>query len=168
MRQYLKIPPALGHEHHTEAFVEPEPRNQRTAQSLTRDSMLTLIVTTRHRTSILKAELPRISLGKILTCQSERFTSAGLSVSIYNFPTSGHATHQENCSFLIYRPQDQKGTNLWTALPPGLAPKPVSGNHCLIVPPEVSIRVEWINAAGRLAKFGFSPGFFTGFFFRVL
>jgi AraC-like DNA-binding protein len=36
----------------------------------------------------------------------------------------------------------------------------MSLDHCLLVPPQAPIRVEWTNATGQLAKFGFFPRFF--------
>ena len=82
--------------------------------------MLTLIMPAGGKTSILQPELPEISLKDVPSCQSKRFAVVGLSVSIYNLPTCGCTTHQEDCYFLIYRPQGQKGSNLPTVLPPGL------------------------------------------------
>jgi len=76
MRQNLKIPPALEDERRAEGSGAPVPQNERTAQPFTKDSMSTLMRTRSGRTSILKAELPEISLKDVLIYQSERFASA--------------------------------------------------------------------------------------------
>jgi hypothetical protein len=101
-----------------------------------------------------------MSFKDVLTCQSRRFAVDGLSISIYNLPLHGCASHQEDRYFFIYRPQGRNRNNLSTPLQPTPAPKQGSENHCLLVAPNALIRVEWTNAAGRLAKFGFCPRFF--------
>jgi AraC-like DNA-binding protein len=135
-------------------------KRERKAQPLTEKSMLTVTPMTSGSALVLQPGLPKMSFKDVLSCQSERFAVDGLGVSIYNLPLHGCASHQEDRYFFIYRPQGQNRNNPSMPLQPTPAFKQGSDNRCLLVAPNALIRLEWTNAGGRLAKFGFCPRLF--------
>jgi AraC-like DNA-binding protein len=122
--------------------------------------MLTVTPMTSGSTLVLQPGLPEMSFKDALSCQSGRFAVDGLSISIYNLPLHGCAAHREDRYFFIYRPQAQNRNNPSTPLQPTPAPEQGSDHLCLLAAPTAAIRVEWTNAAGRLAKFSFCPRLF--------
>ena len=122
--------------------------------------MLTVTPMTSGSALVLQPGLPEKSFEDLLTYESRRFAVDGLSISIYNLPLRGRAVHEEDGYFFIYRPQDQNRNNPTTPLQPKPVSNQASDPHGLLVAPNALIRVEWTNAAGRLAKFGFCPRLF--------
>jgi AraC-like DNA-binding protein len=122
--------------------------------------MLTVTAMASGGTLVPQLGLPETSLKDVLIYQNGRFAVDGLSISIYNLPSHGCAVHQEDRYFFIYPPQGQNRNNASTPLQPTPAPKQGSDSHCLLVAPNALIRLEWTNAAGPFAKFGFCPRLF--------
>jgi AraC family transcriptional regulator len=119
-----------------------------------------------HIRSILPApdsnpmhSLPEVDLKDILVCQSKPSRIARLCVSVYELPARAYAVEQTEGYCFAYRPWTGRG-NTWATVPAlNLADHRIGPDRCLMLPPRVPTRVEWINAAGRMAKLEFSPHF---------
>jgi hypothetical protein len=103
--------------------------------------------------------LTRITLRDTLVCQSKPSTTATLCVSVHDLPADAYAIEETEGYCFAYRRWANRG-NTWATAPGlNLAHQRIGRGHCLVVPPHVPIRVEWTNAAGRVARFEFSSHF---------
>jgi len=104
--------------------------------------------------------LQTIDLKETMVYESKR--PGKFRVSIHEIPAHGCTTDQEESYLFVFRARADLGDTRMTVPQLGLASYRMSLDNCLLVPPHTLIRVEWTNAAGQLAKFGFSPRFLKG------
>jgi AraC-like DNA-binding protein len=104
--------------------------------------------------------LPIIDLKDTKVYESKQSGFAEFHVSIHEIPAHGRTTDQEEDYFFVFRARADLGDTRITVPQLGLAGCRMSLDRCLLVPPRAPVRVEWSNAGGQLAKFGFFPRFF--------
>lgn len=90
---------------------------------------------------------------------SKQSVGDGLYVTVHDMPADGCTTQKNEEYSFVFRPRAERGTHRATVSQLGLVDHPISRNHCLLLPPRTPIRAEWANAAGRVARFRFSPPF---------
>jgi AraC-like DNA-binding protein len=98
--------------------------------------------------------------------RSDRSAFTGLDVVVYELPAAArfdselearNKAHPFGAYTFGYRPRVEKG-DTWVTLPSlGLTHRRVSRDDVLLIPPQARVKGEWTNAAGRTARFIFSP-----------
>jgi AraC-like DNA-binding protein len=109
---------------------------------------------------------PFIDHKDLIVHRSDRSGFTGLDVIVFELPAcawfdSDLEARDSSDGFWAYtfgyRPRAEKG-DTWVTLPSlGLAHRRVSRDDVLLIPPQARVKGEWANAAGRTARFRFSP-----------
>ena len=101
---------------------------------------------------------PNVDFEDLMIYRSKR-SSEGLYVTVHDMPANGYTTQQHEEYSFVFRPRAERGTHRATVSQLGLVEHSMHRDHCLVLPPHTPIRAEWANAAGRVARFRFSPRF---------
>jgi AraC-like DNA-binding protein len=108
---------------------------------------------------------PLIDHADLIVHRSDRSGCVGLGVTVFELPAcarfdSALETNTDRNTYAFgYRPRIERGNTLVTLPALGVAERRVSREDVLLVPPKVRVSGEWVNAAGRTARFVFVPDF---------
>ncbi len=109
---------------------------------------------------------PYVDHHDLIIHRSDRSGFKDAEIVVYDLPPFGRfdfdreardSAHPFGAYSFGYRPRAEKGITRLTFPSLGMEDCVVSRNHVLLIPPQLRLKGEWANAAGKTARFVFSP-----------
>ncbi|MBV9391293.1 MAG: hypothetical protein JOY96_05295, partial [Verrucomicrobia bacterium] len=109
---------------------------------------------------------PYVDHHELVIHKSDRSGFKDAEIVVYDLPPFGRfdfdreardSAHPFNSYSFGYRPRAEKGITRLTFPSLGMEDCVVSRDNVLLIPPQLRLKGEWANAAGKTARFIFSP-----------